>query len=282
MTAYLYRQIKSDNDVDILQEDINKLCKWEKDWQMGFNTSKCFVMNVTQQRSPLQHQYMMGNTALEVVQHHPYLGVELSGDLDWKHHISNVTSKASRILGLLQRHLYDCTSKVKETAYKSLVRPRLEYCGNVWDPHTKGDKHALERVQRKAARFVTRDYKRESSVTAMLQSLKWKSLEERRAVSRLTFLYKAINNLIAFQEDKLPSFSTRSTRGSQPGSTFIPLHTKKDCYKYSLLPRTIPEWNLLPPSAKNALSTEIFKNELSNIDINDLINRARPATAGKN
>lgn len=105
---------------------------------MGFNTSKCFVMNVTQQRTPLQHRYMMGNTALETVQHHPYLGVELSCDLDWKHHITNVTSKASRMLGLLQRHLYDCTPKDEETAIKSLVRPRLEYCANVWNPHTKG------------------------------------------------------------------------------------------------------------------------------------------------
>ena len=92
----LYRQIRSDKDAAILQEDINKLCQWEKDWQMGFNTSKCFVMHVTQKRSPAMYQYSMGNTALEVVTHHPYLGVELSCDLEWKHHISNITSKASK------------------------------------------------------------------------------------------------------------------------------------------------------------------------------------------
>ena len=69
----LYRQIKTDRDAIILQEDINKLCQWEKDWQMGFNTSKCFIMRITQKRSPKLHTYKMGNTPLKVVKHHPYL-----------------------------------------------------------------------------------------------------------------------------------------------------------------------------------------------------------------
>ena len=44
----IYHQIRSGRDAAILQEDINKLCQWENDWQMDFNTSKCFVMNVIQ------------------------------------------------------------------------------------------------------------------------------------------------------------------------------------------------------------------------------------------
>ena len=182
------------------------------------------------------------------------------------------------MLGLLQRHLYDCSPKVKETAYKSLVRPRLEYCGSVWDPHTKLDKYTLERIQRKAARFVTGNYKREASVTEMLHKLEWKTLEERRAESRLVFLYKAVNNLIAFQNDKLPKPSSRSTRRSSPDSSFIPLHTKKDCYKFSLIPRTIPEWNLLPVCAKEAKSVDNFKMTLANLDIKELIDHAHPAS----
>ena len=183
------------------------------------------------------------------------------------------------MLDLLQRHLYDSSSKVKETAYKykSLVRPRLEYCGSVWDPYTKLDIYALERIQRKAARFVTGNYKREASVTEMLHKLEWKTLEERRAESRLVFLYKAINNLIAFQEDKLPKPSSHSTRSS-PDSSFIPFHMKKDCYKYSLIPRTTPEWNLLPACAKDAKSIDSFKQTLANLDVQDLINHAHPAS----
>ena len=45
--SLLYRRIKSPEDAQILQEDIDKLQEWEKDWQMSFNASKCEVIRVT-------------------------------------------------------------------------------------------------------------------------------------------------------------------------------------------------------------------------------------------
>ena len=45
----------------------------------------------------------------------------------------------------------------REAAYRSLVRPLVEYISPVWDPHTKADTDKLERVQRRAARFVCGD-----------------------------------------------------------------------------------------------------------------------------
>ena len=47
---------------------------------------------------------------------------------------------------------------VKEAAYKSLVRPILEYESTVCDPHCNGLNDELENVQKRAARFVTRNY----------------------------------------------------------------------------------------------------------------------------
>ena len=47
---------------------------------------------------------------------------------------------------------------MKEAAYKGLVRPILEYGSSVWDPHTHGFQEELERVQNRAARFVTGNY----------------------------------------------------------------------------------------------------------------------------
>ena len=45
----LYRNIKSPLDCQILQDDLNSLAKWETDWQMKFNVSKCHSMRVTSQ-----------------------------------------------------------------------------------------------------------------------------------------------------------------------------------------------------------------------------------------
>ena len=47
---------------------------------------------------------------------------------------------------------------MREISYFSLVRPHLEYAASVWDPHEIGLKIELERVQRRAARYVKSRY----------------------------------------------------------------------------------------------------------------------------
>ena len=53
---------------------------------------------------------------------------------------------------------------MKEAAYKTLVRPILDYGSTFWDPHCNGLTDELENVQKRAARFVTRNYSYESGI----------------------------------------------------------------------------------------------------------------------
>ena len=62
-------------------------------------------------------------------------------------------------------------------AYKTLVRPLVEYSSSVWSPYTKSNIARLEMVQRRAARWTLSEYSPYASVTQMLQSLGWRSLE---------------------------------------------------------------------------------------------------------
>ena len=70
---------------------------------------------------------MLGHT-LQAVDHYPYLGVSLSENLNLEAtYPKNITNKANLTLGFIKRILHHCPQKVKDQAYKSLVRPRLEY-----------------------------------------------------------------------------------------------------------------------------------------------------------
>jgi len=75
------------------------------------------------------------------------------------------------------------------------------------------DIQQLERVQRRAARFVKKDYCYTTSVTGLLDDLGWLPLFERCKHSHLTTFHKALNNLSAFSLDHL-SVSSRHTRAS--------------------------------------------------------------------
>ena len=40
------RSVSTAEDFDILQQDINNLCQWSKEWQMLFNVKKCKVLHI--------------------------------------------------------------------------------------------------------------------------------------------------------------------------------------------------------------------------------------------
>jgi len=71
------------------------------------------------------------------------------------------------------------------------------------------------RVQRRAARWITSKHDRGTSVTALLHQLHLEPLEERRHISRLTFLYKILNEHVAVPTNQLDLvLCDRPVRGS--------------------------------------------------------------------
>ena len=92
--------------------------------------------------------------------------------------------------------------EVKEIAYKGLVRAVLEYACPLWDPSGKTLQDELEKVQSRAARFVTGNYNFETqSMTKILEQLKWESLKQRRKGSRFILFYKGLKGQASIPVD---------------------------------------------------------------------------------
>ena len=186
---------------------------------------------------------MLG-TELEEVKHIQYLGIQLQQDLRWNQHTEYVTTKSSRVLNFIKRNFSHCTTSVKEKLYSTLVRPHLEYAAAAWDPHTRKNIDSIERVQKRAARFVSNTYGRDTSITAILQDLKWTPLFERRKCHRLTSLFKILNGHLDIKHGQfLEPKPTRSRRGHS--QQFQQKHTKSEAFANSFFNRTIIEWNKL-------------------------------------
>ena len=186
----LYRTVESLDDQIILQQDLRNLELWASNWGMRFNASKCHIMSIHRGKSYLSFMYELCGVFLSTVANEKYLGVLISEDLSWDHHITKTAIAANQKLGFLKRNLKGCPAELRKMAYLSTVRPTLEYASVIWDPHLSKHKTLLESVQRKAARWITSDYRRTSSVTTMLQTLQLQTLEDRRKTSSLTYMYK--------------------------------------------------------------------------------------------
>ena len=189
--------------------------------------------------------------------------------LSWSKQALEVKKKVNRILGILQRNLASCSPAEKERAYMGLVRPitDIEYATTAWSSHTQKDIQCVESVQRRAARFVHKDYSRHSSVTSMLQSLEWPDLESRRRENDLTMFYKILSRQVNIDfPSNLEGNSnqTRLTRASLRDLYQFRQHFSSiNVHKYSFFVRTVSHWNALPDHIVTAKSTALFCSGLS-------------------
>ena len=261
----LYKEIVSQNDCSLLQNDLDKLNLWANKWKMEFNVSKCFIMNITlATKNRVQHTYTMKGQSLINTTNTKYLGITISSDLKWNKHIDIITAKATRILNFIRRNLKRCPQKLKEKAYLTYVRPQLEYCSTVWDPHTKENITKIDKIQNRAARFTTNNYQQTASVSEMVRNLNWPPLQQRRQYFNLVLFYKVVNRFICIPRTILPPpiSSIHNTRHSHTKQFLIP-QCRINAYKFSFIPRTTIVWNHLPQDVVSSFTVDSFKDQLS-------------------
>ena len=176
--------------------------------------------------------------------------------MSWNNHIESTAAKANKKLGFLKRNIKVKDKDFKEKAYKAIVCPTLEYCSTVWDPYYQNQATTIEKVQRRAARWVTGRFHNTSSVSNMLSDLGWRYLNQRRVDSRLCMAYKIVHGLVAIPIGHFIKIQ-------RDGVHLQPIYAKPNYYLYSFLPHTVCNWNQLSRDTLSAKSLAIFKNRVA-------------------
>ena len=228
---------------------------------MEFHPDKCEVISITRSRNPVNYQYSLHGHILKHVDTVKYLGVKINKDLRWDKHINMTTDKANNTLNFLRRNIKIGNPHLKQHAYKTLVRPILEYGQTVWDPYTATLSRRIESIQRRAARFTTNRYRRTSSVTAMLNHLEWQPLAERRRIARLMMFYKIHNGHVAVSMPLQYKGLSAPSRTENSQAYTIPASTA-DYHQMSFFPRTARDWNILPETVVSARTPDAFRSAL--------------------
>lgn len=239
-----YREINSFQDTQTLQNDIDALGSWAREWGMRFQPVKCNTMTVSNKKKNIRYNYTLEGTELESLDHIKYLGVTITQNLNWNKHITLMCNKTQKILGLVKRNLKTCPTEVKMQAYKGLIRPILEYSSSVWDPHQQYLIKKIEAIQRRAARFISNNYEYEpGSMTKILDQLNLIPLQERRRQNRLIALFKGLHGggRIPLHELQTPVRKTKNMN-IEP---YRQVYARTNQFKYSFVPRAIRDWNSL-------------------------------------
>ena len=170
----IFGKVGTKENVNTLKEDLEEIVKWSEKWQMKFNVEKCKVMHLGNKN--LNLDYCMEGRILEKVKEEKDLGIIISENFKVHGQCVKAAKKGNQVLGLIKRTITCKNKEIIIKLYKALVRPHLEYCGQAWRPHLRGDINMLEKVQRRATR--------------MIEGCKGKEYNERLKIAGLTTLEK--------------------------------------------------------------------------------------------
>ena len=137
----------------------------------------------------------------------------------------------------------------------------MEYAATVLDPHTIENIKKVEAVQRRAARFVTGDYRFTSRVTAMTESLSWETRQHRRQQVKAIMMFRIIHATVAIPAFPHLQLLGAATRGHQYKYR-IP-YCRTNTYKDSFFLSSVRLWNQLQENLTNAEPLEAFKAGIS-------------------
>jgi len=111
----MYLTVKSKEDVEEFQKDLDRLVEWKKTWQIEFHRDKCEVISITRKKNPVKHPYTLHGHLLKHVDVVKYLGVKISHYLRWNDHIDYVTAKTNSTLGFVCKNININNPEVKES-----------------------------------------------------------------------------------------------------------------------------------------------------------------------
>ena len=152
--------------------------------------------------------------------------------------------------------------------YKSMVRPHLEYCVQLWSPKPKhgnwGVINKIEDVQRQFTRQI--DGFGELTYRERLSKLNLTTLTERRARGDLIETFKILAGIA--------NYGNEMFRVSRSGNNILyPTGKRSNNQQDFFNTRVIQYWNKLPPNVKSASTVQSFKTRLESYKMSCINNQ---------
>lgn len=266
--------ILSTNCTIELQHDLDAVIKWSDHNNMKLHEQKFELMTYKMHSSslldelPFTSEYSHYETpcgmTLEASDTVKDLGVYLSHDCSWTPHINIIADNARRLASWTLGVFKDRSPSTMLTLFKTMIRPRLEYCCPLWNPHKIKDIQTLEDVQRHYTRKILGC--QDMNYWERIRHLKMHSLQRRRERYMIIHVWKILNghtpndiNLVFYTHPRhgirisLPKFNTK-----------VAMHVST-LFESSFTISSAKLWNILPANVNSQTKLEPFKVALSHI-----------------
>ena len=257
-------------DFTLLQNEVNseleKIFIWLASNKLTLNIKKSKFMLITKKRKVPKFLVKVDDVPLESCDTYKYLGVIIDKKLNWKAHMTHISTKIIMACGALARlRNRGIKIDVLKNVYHALVHSYIRYGILIWGNTSQSVINSLQTLMNKAIRIMTNapfgniDLSPAYKQLGILQVSKVKSLEVGN------FHFKSVNNLLPVKignffptsadQEILHSYGLRSRSTIQPPRFSFNSTTGRKSIQYT----GSKIWEDLPANIKNSETFIIFK-----------------------
>lgn len=254
----LYMSISTPKDCILLQQALNQVIGWSAEWGLPLSSEKTKLLHIGRRNA--RYDYLFDGVSIAKVDQTRDLGFFITRDLSFDSHCERIAATAHGVVHRLFRALSTDNPSVLLRAYKSYVRPLLEYGTVIFNPSKIKIIKLLESVQNSFTRklLVRRTgflYDGLPSSHTRNFNLRLPTLEQRRKKFDLIQLHKIIVGGCGIMPSELLTIRPSLTRGAT--SKLIAPKAKLSCRTNFFVNRAVSSYvkfskNKIMPSSINA------------------------------
>lgn len=236
--------------------ELQKFSNWCLANKLTVNTTKTHYILFTKTitiHQPLPNLTILNESILQVDKI-KFLGVIFDKHLTFKHHISNLCLRLSRIIPLLLKVKHFAPIKILKCLYYAHIYPHLTYCNPIWSQTYPCHLSQVNILHKKIIRILTNSDFNEHT-QPLFKSLNILNLADLSQLSIASFMYKTLN-LSNYNTQPLHNYQTRNQY-----SLYIP-RPNLTLFKHSTMYIGPKIWNYLPGDIKQSKSLSCFKTKL--------------------
>ena len=217
-TSLVYSHKNVNVAVNNLNIELVKISTWLKANKLCINLLKCnyIIFCTAQKRYNQSVPLVLDGVGLNKLEHTKFLGLEIDEHLSWRNHISEVTSKIAKNIGIINHLRKLVPGYILLTLYNCLVLPYLNYSILTWGG-SLSQCNKLLTLQKRAVRIISNAGFREHTAPLFF-NLKILQIIDLYHLNLGKVMYKFMTNALpsCFSSfftltSKVHSYNTRST-----------------------------------------------------------------------
>jgi ribonucleases P/MRP protein subunit RPP40 len=261
MKSYLIaRNEECVTNFSLILDSINN---WARQWKLCISVEKSGWLRISNKHLLHKPTFYIGGNILKEFLCVKDLGLQYNGQVNFSQHIKSIVSKAKQRCYVIRKCFCSSDISIMKAAFKSYVRPLIEYCSPVWSPHTLQDIALIESVQRSFTRKIPA--LSHLSYSERIKHCGLLSLEHRRIITDLCLFHKIFYKYVDIDFSSEIIFNRNNTRGHC--LKLFQIKSRTDVRLHFFISRTIKLWNAVPYDVISITNTKTFKRSIKANDI---------------